>query len=243
MPAPLRFAFLHGGGQGGWVWAETIAALHHQAHGATVQAKAFDLPGCGEKRGMDVSQLTVRDVAAQFIADLAQADLAPCVLVGHSNAGTILPLVAGLRPELVRRYVYVSCIAPPPGVTVSEVMRPRHAIADGATGETQAARLRRMFCNDMDEGQADDFMAKLGHDHWPTLEALNETGWDYEQLADRAASYVICTKDQALPPAWQEEFATRLQVQRRAYIDAGHQAMNTRPQWLADILLQEAHIP
>lgn len=241
MPQPLTFAFLHGGGQGGWIWDETRAALHAQMPGTGLRAHAFDLPGCGQNRGMDTSALSVRDVAEYFIADLAQADLGPCVLVGHSNAGTILPLVAARRPDLVRRFVYISCIAPPPGKTISEVMRPRHAI--GNEGEDQATRLRRMFCNDMAAAQADAFMARLGQDHWPTLRALGETGWDYGHLADRRASYVLCRQDQALPLAWQEEFAARLHVQRRILIDAGHQVMNTRPHGLAEILLHEGLAP
>lgn len=239
MPRPLHFAFLHGGGQGGWIWDETLAALAQQLGGANFRAQAFDLPGCGGKRNADIAQLTVRDVAAVFVSELAQSGLEDCILIGHSNAGTILPIVAALRPDLVRRYVYLSCIVPPPGQSIREVMRPRHDI--GAAPPTDmGARLRQMFCNDMGQAEADGFLAKLGHDHWPTVQALGETGWRYEQLQDCAATYVICLRDQALPPVWQEEFATRLGVQRRVYIDAGHQAMNTRPYALAEILLAEA---
>jgi hypothetical protein len=99
-----------------------------------------------------------------------------------------------------------------------------------------------MFCNDMAADQAAAFLARLGHDHWPTLQALDETGWRYEHLPGIAASYVVCLQDQALPPEWQEEFATRLGVQRRVYIDAGHQVMNTRPHGLAEILWHEAAV-
>ena len=42
------FAFLHGGGQGSWVWDETIAALHRQS-GGVHRAMALDAPGCGVK--------------------------------------------------------------------------------------------------------------------------------------------------------------------------------------------------
>jgi pimeloyl-ACP methyl ester carboxylesterase len=240
MPESLRFAFLHGGGQGGWIWDETLAALGQQLGGTAFRAKAFDLPGCGTKRDQDTSQLTVRDVAEAFVADLAQSGLESCILVGHSNAGTILPAVARHRPDLVRRYVYVSCIAPPPGQTISEVMRPRHVIDAGASPQDMSARLRQMFCNDMGEAQAAAFLAKLGHDHWPTPQALSETAWHYEHLPALAATYVLCLQDQALALAWQEEFASRFAVQRRVYIDAGHQVMNTRPHGLAEILLAEA---
>jgi pimeloyl-ACP methyl ester carboxylesterase len=148
--------------------------------------------------------------------------------------------VAERRPDLVRRYVYVSCIAPPPGETILEVMRPRHVIDTGNTAQNPGARLRQMFCSDMDEAYASAFMAKLGHDHWPTPQALTETAWRYDHLQNRAATYVMCLQDQALPLEWQEAFASRLGVQRRVSIDAGHQVMNTRPNALAEILLAEA---
>jgi pimeloyl-ACP methyl ester carboxylesterase len=240
MPRPLHFAFLHGGGQGGWIWDETLAALAQQLTGSAFRAQAFDLPGCGDKRGVDISQLTVRDVASVFVSELAQSGLEDCILLGHSNAGTILPIVAELRPDLVRRYVYLSCIVPPPGQSIREVMRLRHDIGGAEAVADVGARLRQMFCNDMGQTQADRFLARLGHDHWPTVQALGETGWRYEHLQNCAATYVICLQDQALPPAWQEAFATRLGVQRRVYIDAGHQAMNTRPHALTEILLAEA---
>lgn len=238
MSSAVEFAFLHGGGQGGWVWDETLAALERQG-GGSVRAVAFDLPGCGARRAEDTSSLTVRDVASAFVADLAGSGLKDIVLVGHSNAGTIMPLVAEMRPDLVRRHVYVSCVAPPPGQSVREVMAPRHAI--GAKTEVPSSeRLRRMFCNDMAEDMASAFMAKLGRDSWPTLNAVQETDWRYDHLEGEPATYVVCLQDQALPVEWQEAFASRLHVQRRAYIDAGHQAMNTRPHGLAEILRAEA---
>lgn len=240
MPSSVSFAFLHGGGQAGWIWDETLAALAAQAGGAGVPAIAFDLPGCGTKRAQDLTGLTVRDVAAAFVDDLARSGLRDIVLVGHSNAGTIMPLVAQMRPDLVARYVYVSCMAPPPGQTVRQVMASRHAIPASAADAAPLDRLRTMFCNDMAAGQIPDFLGKLGHDHWPTLSSLDETGWHYDHLADKPATYVICLQDQALPAAWQETFAARLHVQRLVRIDAGHQAMNTRPHALAEILRHEA---
>ena len=239
MADAIDYAFLHGGGQGGWVWAETIAALQAQS-GDGARATAFDLPGCGAKRDQDTSQLTVRAVAEAFVADLANSGMKDIVLVGHSNAGTILPLVAEMRPDLVRRYIYVACIAPPPGESIRGMITRRRA-ATAAKDETMSGgRLREMFCNDMSEDYAAAFMARLGFDHWPTLAALDEAGWRYDHLEDKSATFVICLQDQAEIPEWQDVYATRLQVQRRVRIDAGHQVMNTRPHGLAEIIRAEA---
>lgn len=50
--APLResevdIAFVHGGGQGSWVWDDTLAALDLQAGNAFGRVVALDAPGCG----------------------------------------------------------------------------------------------------------------------------------------------------------------------------------------------------
>jgi pimeloyl-ACP methyl ester carboxylesterase len=235
--ASVDFAFLHGGGQAGWVWEETLAALTRQGADNLRRAIAFDLPGCGALRGQDVSGLSVRQVAEHFVADLAASGLEDVVLVGHSNAGTILPIVAELMPGRLRQLIYLSCIAPPSGQSVLELMSARH---DFTVNDDMATRWRTMFCNDMSEPQAAAFLARLGEDRWPTAAALAERSWRYDHLAQVPATYLLCLRDQVVPMAWQEGFAERLQVRQRVYIDAGHQAMNTRPQALAEMLLHEA---
>lgn len=234
-----NFALLHGGGQAAWVWDETVAALERQG-GEAVKVIAFDLPGCGAKRGQDTSKLAVRDVAAAFVADLEASGMRDIMLVGHSNAGTILPLVAEMRPDLIRRYIYVSCIAPAPGVSIWDMKMAHRDMSDGKSAGVSGGRLREMFANDMDPDYADAFMAKLGHDRWPTLDVLHERGWRYDHLADKPATFVICLQDRAETPEAQEASASLFQVQRRVRLDAGHQAMNTRPNSLAEILLHEA---
>jgi pimeloyl-ACP methyl ester carboxylesterase len=236
----VHYAFLHGGGQAGWVWRQTLAALDQQCGGAGYRAVAFDLPGCGQKRHVDTSHLSVRQVAEAFATELATSGLRDIILVGHSNAGTILPLTAQLLAGRVRRFIYVSCLAPAPGQSILQLMSGgTHAIGGDRTGDARS-RLRAMFCNDMDEPAASDFLAELGHDKWPTRAALDENAWHYDHLEREQGTYVVCLRDQSLPPEWQQEFASRLHVQRLVRIDAGHQVMNTRPQALAEILRQEA---
>lgn len=238
MSEKINFVFLHGGGQGGWVWNETITALKLQA-GEEVCALAADLPGCGLKRDQDTTNLTVRDAAASFIEDLVTSGMTDIVLVGHSNAGTILPKVAEVRPDLVRKYVYVSCVVPPEGTSIMQLLRtkPSHVVHDQVPS---AGKLAEMLCSDMAEEDTSQFMAKLGADLWPTLTALDESDWRYDHLHDKNSTYVICLQDQAHSVDWQETFAARVHANRRVLIDAGHQVMNTRPHGLAEILLAEA---
>lgn len=229
------FAFLHGGGQGAWAWDETIAALKLQG-GAGVRTLGLDAPGCGAKRGRDTAHIDVDGIAAELIADIEAAHLADVILVGHSQAGAIMPRMALARPDLFRRLVYVSCSSPLPGKTVLQMM-------DEEIGwdKTRDLKLhfRSMFCNDMSDDEARAFIARHGGDSWPR-QTYSFTDWRYEGLERIASSYVICLKDGILPVAWQEQFAERFKVQRRVRVDAGHQVQNTRPHTLAEILRHEA---
>jgi pimeloyl-ACP methyl ester carboxylesterase len=245
MSSSTDYAFLHGGGQGSWIWSETIAALQGQRDDA--RCLALDVPGCGTKRDRDTRTLTMDDIAAELIHDLVTADMRDIVLIGHSQAGSLMPLLAEKSPSLFRRLVYVTCSSPLAGQTVIQMM------GSGMQGDhpdevgwpfdrtTQDARERYpiMFCNDMTRADAAKLLAKLGKDNWPGV-TYTASNWRYEHLDRIPATYVVCLRDGVLPVAWQERFAARFKAQRLVRIDAGHQVMTSRPQELAEILRQEA---
>lgn len=246
MTRSMDFAFLHGGGQGGWVWAETIAALQAQS-GGRANCLALDVPGCGAKRGRDTSAVAFDDIARELNADVEASGMRDVVLVGHSQAGMALPRMVEFAPQLFGRLIYVTCSAPPPGMTTVERMGDSiHGEREDQVGwpvdpatTTIAERFRVMFCNDMAPAAQDAFLAKLGNDMWP-MSSYTYRDWRYDHLGAIPATFVLCLQDMSLPPAWQERFAATFRVDRTIRIDAGHQVMNTRPQALAEVLLAEA---
>jgi pimeloyl-ACP methyl ester carboxylesterase len=240
------FVFLHGGGQGSWVWDETIAAMQAQSKGGH-RYLALDAPGCGVKRGRDTAAIVFADIARELNADVAAAGLSDVVLVGHSQAGMTMPQMAEFAPGLYRKLVFVTCSMPLPGKsTLDQMGNGRHGANAEEVGwpvdpetSTMAQRFGLMFCNDMDEPGQAAFLARLGQDQWPAC-CYSYNDWKTDHLAAMPVSYVHCLQDQALPPEWQTRFAERLYAGRTVYIDAGHQVMNTRPHGLAEILLAEA---
>jgi len=239
------FAFLHGGGQGGWVWDEVVDELRRRA--PDVAVLALDVPGCGAKRGRDTSGLSIPEVVAELAADLDASGLSGVVLVGHSQAGTVLPALAESRPAAISRLIHVSCCAPAPGQTVRQMMgaglhgeRPEAVgwPVDPQTASPQALAAA-MFCNDMDEAQTQAFLARLGADAWPTACGVGYDQWRYG-AASQPVTYVLLERDASLPPQWQLKFAERQGAERVVRLDAGHQAMQTQPGPLAEILLAEA---
>jgi pimeloyl-ACP methyl ester carboxylesterase len=246
--APTHFALLHGGGQGGWAWEPTIAALRAQAGPDAVRSLALDIPGCGQKRGRATDGVTPLDVAHELIGDLEQSDMRDVVLVGHSLAGNVLPLLAELRPDLFRRLVYLACSIPLPGQTVQQMMgtgmqgeRDDEVGWPVAPGPEIQDKYPAMYCNDMDEHQARRFLAQLVGDEWPASYFTN-TSFAFANIGAVPATYVVCLQDRSLPVGWQETFAHRFAAGRLVRLDAGHQAMITRPHALAEALLREARL-
>ena len=249
MSQPIDYVLLHGGVQGGWVWDETVAALRRQAPKEVGRTLALDIPGCGAKRGRATDALGLDEIAAELVADIERANLAPPVLVGHSQAGTVLPRLLELRPDLFRQVIYISCIAPLAGQTVANYRDselpaqapapPRPAPQPSA--ETLRDMVRPMFCSDMSPEQADAFLARLGADAWPPR-SYTAADWRYDHLTATPASYFVCLRDAVVPASWQEIFAERLKASRLVRLDSGHQVMNTRPHTLAEALRREAEV-
>jgi pimeloyl-ACP methyl ester carboxylesterase len=234
------FAFLHGGTQGSWVWEETIAALRDVGGPAVDRCLGLDVPGCGTKRGADTAAMTFDDLVADLVADIDAAGLRDAVLVGHSQAGTVLPRLAEARAHAFRRLVYVSCAAPEPGFSVL-AGSPRKTLALGQAPDVAVMmeRYHAMMCNDMDPESALAFFNRQGADAWPAS-SYTYTEWRYGHLGSVASTYVHCLQDHCLPLERQKEAAARLHVGRTVDLEAGHQAMNSQPEALARLLLAEA---
>jgi pimeloyl-ACP methyl ester carboxylesterase len=237
------FALLHGGGQGSWVWDETAKVLR----AAGTQVLALDVPGCGVKRGRNVDAVDVDAIATELLADIAAAGLDKPVLVGHSLAGTILPRMVKQFPDRISKLIYLSCSAPLPGKTLLDQMGlGLHGANNDQVGwpvdimtHSLNDRYRVMFCNDMDDAEADAFLACLGDDNWPA-DVFERSDWHYDHLRAFSSTYISCELDQSLPTEWQRRFAERLHCERILSVHAGHQAMNTQAEQLAEILLADA---
>ncbi len=241
-----NFVFMHGGGQGSWVWGDTIAALALQS-GNTCRTLTLDAPGCGSKRDRDTHSIGYADIVAELLGDIEASGLRDIVLVGHSQAGTVMPKLAELRPDLFKRLIYTSCSSPLAGATISEM------IGKGLQGENETEvgwfvnanslsadeRYRTIFCHDMTPQQTEYLLAEMSKDARPKS-SYTQRECRYDHLAIIPTSYVVILRDRALPAAWQERFAERFHANRNIRIDSGHQGMMTRPHALAEALLLDA---
>lgn len=242
MPSPPTFALLHGGGQGSWVWNEVVSLL--EAKGA--KTLALDVPGCGTKRHRSTIELGVDEVVNELIGDIRAAGLTNVFLVGHSQAGTLLPAMRRRDEILIRKLIYLSCSAPEPGMSIIDQMgRGIHGERPDEVGWPldpdkfgRDVQYPLMFCNDMSDEQAAKFMHRPLNENWP-LGVTYAAHWNYDDLVEVPSTYIFCGRDGILPVEWQARFAERLHCDRVSRLDAGHQAMMTQPGKLAELLFAE----
>jgi pimeloyl-ACP methyl ester carboxylesterase len=222
----MTFVLIHGGAHGAWCWEPLLPLLD-------APALALDLPGRGAKPA-DLATVTAADFAASVVADIDAAGVEHAVLVGHSLAGITLPRVLDLVPARIAHAIFVACVVPREGqnvldaIAISDELRPR------GPELLDEARARAMFCGDMDEVQARFVLSRLCPEPvGPMREPARLAGLRHPV----PRSYVKLLRDQTLSPDQQDEFARNAGPACAVVeLDAGHDAMVSRPRELAAIL-------
>src|SRR4051794_28694438 len=100
------FALVHGAWHGAWCWERLAPELEARGH----HVVAMDLP-------IEDTEATFTDYADVVVAALEDDD--EVVVVGHSLAGQIIPLVPERRP--VRRLVYLCAVIAGPGKSFDDL--------------------------------------------------------------------------------------------------------------------------
>ncbi len=206
---------------------------------------------------------TTTITASSAAADLAEQIRTigagqPCLVVAHSMGGVAATAAAELVPELVGGLVYVSAYAPVAGLPmghyvtspenagekVSRLMAADPAVVGALRMDTRdpARRdeIKETFYNDVDDRTADAAIALLTPDA-PlgfSTEVLTVTAQRYGSVPH---SYVVCGRDNAIPPALQHRTVKEIDAVSAApttvtELDSSHSPFLSQPAALADIL-------
>jgi pimeloyl-ACP methyl ester carboxylesterase len=168
---------------------------------------------------------------AEVLARHVEAINGPVVLVGHSYGGAPVTEFAGSATDKVTHLVYLAAYQP----DVGESLYATHGAPapDDVSGVVPVPDDPiTTFYNDF----APDLAAEAARQLVPQTvrswsEGVRTAGW-----RTIPATYVLCEKDQALPPAMQEKFALRAGSLYR--LDSGHSPFLSMPDELADVLDQ-----
>ncbi|WP_427162686.1 alpha/beta fold hydrolase [Aliinostoc sp. HNIBRCY26] len=244
------FCLVHGAFQGSWCWDLLIPHLEAQGH----KTVAMDLP-------IENASATLSQFADTVIQALPKTD-DDIVLVGHSMAGTIIPLVA--EAVQVRQLVFVATLIPSPGVST----------IDQFAHNFDADTLKSLNYQPKDPSQLEQFHsepnmyepASLGRDftdeavlmdlflhdcqpdvaQWAISKSRSQQSMAYiyetnplKALPSVERKYIVCTKDRILYPVW-SRYAARQRLGVDAIeLDSGHCPHLSCPELLASILTGE----
>jgi pimeloyl-ACP methyl ester carboxylesterase len=219
------FGLVHGGGFGAWCWERHIPELEARGH----RAAPVDLTLEDQEAG------AVRCAAAAADAFASVDDL---VLVGHSLAGLIIPLVAAERP--VRRLVFLHALLPRPGQSVVDQLG-----AEPDMFNPDMFAVQRPFWEDKEVANRfllHDCAPEVAHDAFRRLRP--ETGVLGREVTPLQAwpkvpcAYIVCTKDRTATPGWARRAARERLGVEPIEIASGHCPFLSHPTDLAEALFR-----
>lgn len=241
------FCLVHGAFQGAWCWDLLIPFLEAQGH----EAIAIDLPI--EDVSANLSQFA--DVVLKVLPK-TEDDI---VLVGHSMAGTIIPLVA--EAHQVRQLVFLTALIPYPGNSTIDQFS-HHLDSDSLRSlnyqPKESSQIEQFYdepdmFNPLSVGKDFSDAAVLRelfyHDcqpdvmQWAIAKSRSQRSMAYifevnplKSLPKVEYKYIVCNDDRILSPIW-----SRYAARKRLGVDAielpgGHCPHLSRPAHLASLL-------
>jgi pimeloyl-ACP methyl ester carboxylesterase len=228
------FVLVHGAYHGGWCWKDLASLLRSQGHDVYTPT----LTGLGEKSHL----LWTRPTLGVFVEDIRQViryeELSQVILVGHSFGGLPITVLADQNPEFLRHIVYLdatvlrsgeSAADRMPSALIEEYTR-RGQLADGLsvtpntpnyydiTDPAMAARLAKQLTPQPLQ---------------PYMERIKLSGPIGNGLP---VTYIACTKPDRAVLTASRELAKSMPDWNYIELAAGHNAMMTAPDAVAEIL-------
>jgi pimeloyl-ACP methyl ester carboxylesterase len=222
------FGLIHGSWHGGWCWAAFVPELERLGH----EALTVDLPIDTDTGPRDWARVA----AEAFAGD------EPPIVVGHSMAGIVAPLVADLMA--VRGIVYLSALIRRPGGSCADdraaglnidLNVPGFAVdvvrdAEGYTAYPDAEAAARDFYQDCEPGAAAWAFPRLRRQRGYWRDASPQAA-----LPPVPAASIVCTADRAINPAWQRRVARDWLGVTPIDFASGHSPFLSRPRALATL--------
>ena len=238
-----RFVLVHGAFSGGWIWEPVATRLAAGGH----IVDALDLPGSGEDN-TPATGVTL-DACVKRVCATLQKSSEPTFLVGHSMGGVIVTQAASECPDNIAALVYVAAFAPQDGQSLLDLTRLPEGSGDQVqgniiiAGDPPVATLPVAAARDALYGSCpDDVAAWAIARHRPQAVATFATPVSIlsEALHDIPRYYVLCLRDQAIPPALQRRMTREIECGEIVELDTDHTPHLSMPDQLADTLARFA---
>jgi pimeloyl-ACP methyl ester carboxylesterase len=236
MPKLNHIVLIHGASHGGFCWDHLAPLLRDMGY----RVSAPDLPGLGN------DQTPMKDVTLQSYVDRAVETVKAAgervLLVGHSMGGAVVSGAAEAVPEHIGKLVSLAGLLLADGDTMEAIMRKYipQLPEPGPSGAMDFDLLHSdgMFYNTCTPEVAQWSMTRLRPQPFaPFKTAVRLTPARFGSVPK---TYIVCTKDQALPPACQNWLCERAPGVKRLEMATDHSPFYSDPKNLAAILDAEA---
>ncbi len=224
------FGLVHGGLHGPWCWDMLVPELQRLGHAVVTPELPID-----QHVGVDAYARVVIDALAGHGDDV--------VLVGHSLAGCVLPVVASQRP--LSRVVFLCAIIPEPGRVLGEVASEQldydeSTLAPALASTDDDGRLVPPSVESITESMYGDcppevcrwaFERMRPQSTVPLTEESPDVEWSRVP-----ADVVVCTEDRMAPADWLRAKANDHLGVTALELPGSHSPFASRPAALADLL-------
>ncbi|MDJ0343482.1 alpha/beta hydrolase [Streptomyces sp. H10-C2] len=228
-----EFVLVAGAWLGSWAWDEVVPQLRAAGHGA----HPLTLSGLAEKKGEPAGQQThVQDI----VDEVERLDLRDIILVGHSYSGIPVGQAAERIGDRLARVVFVDSEVPTDGESFASGWWQGRAALE-ATIADNGGFWAPLTAADYDgQGLTEEQITRIVSGSTPHPGAtLTESAVLARPLGELPATYIKCLLDGDEP---NDDVAALLTSEhwRLVEMDTGHWPMFSRPNELAQILLDAA---
>ena len=222
-----HFLLVHGACAGGWVWRDLASALRERRHHVEVVGRLASA-------GPDAGALGNLSDDADLLRRTLDRTEGKVIVVGHSYGGMVVTEVAD-HPA-VSHSVYLAAFWPRPGQSLTDLVGgaplPDWFVArpDGSLHITEDLdEARAALCADLSPRSAS----------WMLRQMVLQSAVSFQERAtapdrNHDATYLVCERDAAIPPAAQATMSAPADDVQRLH--CAHMAQLSAPGHLAELL-------
>ncbi len=224
------FALVHGSCQDAWAWHKVIPELDALGHRAIVMDLPLEDPNAGASEYADAVVHAVSDVRE------------PPILVGHSMAGLVIPVVASRRS--VQAMVFLAAAIPKVGASLLERFRgdEKNMFQPDWPGKDPSRNREHAFHYLFHDCPAPLAEEAIGHLRPQASSRVVTERPPFENWPNVPSVSVVCKEDRTFNPEWSRWASRSLLGVESVEIPGGHCPFLSRPRLLAEELVHSVSL-
>jgi pimeloyl-ACP methyl ester carboxylesterase len=239
---PKTYLLIHGANDGAWVWKKVIPLLQGLGH----RVVPIDLPSHGDDK-TPAEKVTLEDYTRKVV-DIANAQMGPVILVGHSSGGmTIAQAAERLGPYKAEKLIFLDGFLPKNGesaLSLAEKFFPPAPAGEptfedsfifdqtGATFTLDTAQVAHFLYHDCTNEDVAFAKSQVGRQ--PLAPLATPVQLSQASYGAIPKFYIICSEAKN---GNMSQMATNVPTQKTVSIATSHSPFFSQPQALTDLIV------